>query len=231
MDTQNFFVALYHPDEDKLSFHHVIADNQLVNEEHPEWSFWGPDMPVEGLTGHVIRSKQPLLVEENALQRFKEIGLEYVEIGGGGVQSWLGVPMKLGEQVLGVIAVQSEVIAHLYTQHHLNNLTTVGNQAAIAIANARLLEETRQRNDDLAVINAIIEAASGSLNLETTLLEILDEVIHLTGYQSGLVSTIDNETEELTLTAQRHLPETLIQSFSSQGLSATLCEMVYKRGE
>ena len=231
MDTQNFFVALYHPDEDRLSFHHVISNNQLVNEEHPEWSFWGPDMPVEGLTGHVIRSKQPLLVEENALQRFKEIGLKYVEIGGGGVQSWLGVPMKLGEHVLGVIAVQSEVIAHLYTQHHLNNLTTVGNQAAIAIANARLLEETRQRNDDLAVINAIIEAASGSLNLETTLLEILDEVIHLTGYQSGLVSTIDNETEELTLTAQRHLPETLIQSFSSQGLSATLCEMVYKRGE
>ncbi len=231
MDTQNFFIALYHQDEDKLSFHHVIADNQLVNEEHSEWSFWGPDMPVEGLTGHVIRSKQPLLVEENALQRFKEIGLEYVEIGDGGVQSWLGVPMTLGEQVLGVIAVQSEVIPHLYTQHHLNILTTVGNQGAIAIANARLLEETRQRNDDLAVINAIIEAASRSLNLETTLLEILDEVIDLTGYQSGLVSTVDNETDKLTMIAQRHLPEALIQTLSSQGLSGTLCELVYKRGE
>lgn len=230
MDTQNFYVALYHPDEDKLSFHHVIADNQFVNKNHPEWSFWGPEMPVEGLTGHVIHSKQPLLVEENALEKCKELDLEYIEVGNGGVQSWLGVPMQLGEQVLGVIAVQSEVIPHLYTQHHLNILTTVGNQGAIAIANARLLEETRQRNKDLAVINSIIEAASRTLDLESTLLEILDKVISLTGFQSGLISTIDSETEHLILTVQRQLPKSLVQLLSTQGLDGTLCELVFKRG-
>ena len=231
MDTQNFYVALYHQEEDSLSFHHVIADNQLVNEDHPEWSFWGPQMPVEGLTGHVIRSKQPLLVEENALQKFKEIGLEFVEIGDGGVQSWLGVPMQLGEQVIGVIAVQNETTPHLYTQHHLDILTTIGNQGAIAIANARLLDETRRRNEDLAVINTIIEAASRSLDLESTLLEILDQVISLTGFQSGLISTVNSETEKLQLTVHRNLPEPLVQLISDQGLDGTLCELVFKRGE
>ena len=231
MDTQNFYVALYHSDENQLSFHHVMADNQRVDENHPEWTFWGPKMPVEGLTGHVVRTQQPLLVGENALQKFKDLGLELVEVGEGGVQSWLGVPMQLGEQVIGVIAVQNETTPHLYTQHHLDLLTTIGNQGAIAIANARLIEVTNQRNEDLAVINSIIEAASRSLDLTSTLQDILSQVLSLLGFQSGLISTVNPETEKLQLTVHRNLPEPLLNLLSSQGLDRTLCELVFKRGE
>jgi two-component system nitrate/nitrite sensor histidine kinase NarX len=75
----------------------------------------------------------------------QELGVEAI---GAPARSWLGVPMIAGDEVLGVIAVQSYTTENVYDQGHLSLLPTIAAQAAIAIENARLYEQARQ----LAVI-------------------------------------------------------------------------------
>jgi len=101
MDTSNFFVALTHSDDESLTFHHVMADAILVDESHPEWPYWSQRQPISGLSAYVIKNRTPLLIENNALSYLEEHNLPFIEVGAGGVESWLGVPMSVGERVLG----------------------------------------------------------------------------------------------------------------------------------
>ena len=52
--------------------------------------------------------------------------------------------MIAGDEVLGVIAVQSYTTENVYDEGHLNLLPTIAAQAAIAIENARLYEDAQQ---------------------------------------------------------------------------------------
>ena len=231
MNTENFFVALTHPDEGALSFHHVMADGVLVDESHPEWSYWSQRQPVGGLTAYVIHHRAPLLIEKSALTYLEEHNLPFIEVGAGGVESWLGVPLSIGDQVLGVIAVQSETTPNLYNQKHRDLLATIGNQSAIAIQNARLLEETRRKNNELAAINTIISAASRTLDMTTMLEAVLNQVLASSGYQAGLVSIFNPINKSLYLAAQQNLPEPIIQDLVATSLAGSLSELVYNRGE
>ncbi len=230
MDTSNFYVALYHPNEERLTFHHVTADGQIVDESHPEWQYWSQPQPLSGLTAHVIQSRKPLLIESHALDYLEKEQLPFIQIGGG-VESWLGVPMMTGEDVIGVITVQSETIPNLYNAHHCDLLSTIGNQAAIAIQNARLLEETRQRNEELATINHIVSAANRSLDLINMLEAVLTQVLSSSTYEAGLVSIYNPLNKRLSLAAHQNLPPELVRQFTESGFAGTLSEKVFNRGE
>jgi len=67
-----------------------------------------------------------------------------IEMIGREARSWLGAPMLIGDQVLGVIAVQSYTTPRVYNEHHRDLLSAIANQAAIAIQNARLFDEQQQ---------------------------------------------------------------------------------------
>lgn len=230
MDTYNFYVALYHEPTEQITFPLVIADGERVTPEHQEWSAWTAEQPVSGLTGHVINSRQPLLIEEQVVEQLREQGIDYVEVGSGGVSSWLGVPMLIGDRVIGVITVQSENIPHLYDHRHQSLLSSIGNQAAIAIENARLLEESQQRNEELRALNSITSAASQSLNLEEILQEALIHVLKSTPFEAGLISIADEKDAELKLRAHHGLPEAIVTHLETSGLRGTLCEETYRRG-
>ncbi|MCR4408180.1 MAG: GAF domain-containing protein [Anaerolineae bacterium] len=134
IDTTNFYVALYDVDQDEISFPLYVEEKQArfhIGKRHAG----------NGITEYVIRTRQPLLMEENVSQRAKELGIEPV---GREAQSWLGVPMMIGDQVIGVIAVQSHATSRLYNKRHCELLVSIANQVAIAIANARLHEQAQQ---------------------------------------------------------------------------------------
>jgi len=71
----------------------------------------------------------------------QEIGIETI---GTPAKSWLGVPMIAGDEVLGIIAVQSYTTENVYDEEHLNLLPTIAAQAAVALENAHLYEQARQ---------------------------------------------------------------------------------------
>jgi PAS domain S-box-containing protein len=143
MDTTNFFLGVYDPAEQILSFPILIDQGRSVQMN---------DRPLaHGLSDYVIKSKQPLYLPENVIAKVKELGLELLTIGNEApALCWLGVPLLSGEKVVGIITVQSTASPNLYTPQHRDLLLGIASQVAIAIENARLFEVTRQSQQALA---------------------------------------------------------------------------------
>jgi PAS domain S-box-containing protein len=132
LDAANFYIALYDPDMHQVSF-------PLDTTEEEEDRF--PTLPADqGITGYIIRHRTGVLLEENVAERLAEMGVEMV---GEPALSWLGVPMMVGDQVLGVMGVQSFTTPRAYDEHDRDLLSALATQVASALTNARLFEQTQ----------------------------------------------------------------------------------------
>ncbi len=103
LDTTNFYIALYDAERQEISFP-INASESVLDKEITV-------MPAsQGLTGYLIRTRQPLLIKEDVQHTVEQLGLENV---GADSQSYLGVPIAIGDQVLGAIAIQSYTTARV----------------------------------------------------------------------------------------------------------------------
>jgi signal transduction protein with GAF and PtsI domain len=100
----------------------------------------------EGVVGYVATTKKPLVIK-NVMRsrRFKEKDMAKKL----GLVSMVGVPLKLkDEKVVGVLnCFTSE--PYDFTETEINALTTVANQAAVAILNMELMVKTRVIQEEL----------------------------------------------------------------------------------
>jgi len=141
-------IALYDGDTNIVQFPYWIGENDQRIEAAP--IELGP-----GLPSTIIESGQPLVFGtwEEGLDR----GGVVVEDGDArNVQSRMGVPIMLGEQVRGVVSVQ-DYAQHRYGKGDVRLLSTITASMGVALENVRLfkethrlLEETQQRNAEMA---------------------------------------------------------------------------------
>ncbi len=222
MNTNYFFVSLYDDKEDTVSFPLVIENNEAG--QIP------PMKKRQGLTQHVIDTKEPLLIYENVEEVIKDLGLENIVVGEP-AQSWLGVPLLIGDQVLGVIATQDASKPRVFNAHHQELLLSIARQSAIAIQNARSFAQTQEALAETEALFNITNVASRSLKLQEMLDEVLAQVLEITGFQMGLISIFDPASAQLELSAHRGLYPAFLSSLIEKGLSGSLCELVYIRQE
>lgn len=105
---------------------------------------YGEDAPPRpfgsGLTSQIIRSGQPLLINEDMERNRARLGIEHI---GRDTASYLGVPILSGGQVIGVISVQSTDQEGRFTEADQSLLSTIAVAVGVAIHNAKLFEDTR----------------------------------------------------------------------------------------
>jgi signal transduction protein with GAF and PtsI domain len=120
----------------------------------------------EGVVGYVAQENKPMMIY-NVLKepRYKEKELARQE----GLVSMLSVPMCVKEKVIGVINCYTS-FPHKFTKSEVEVLTTVANQAAIAIENAGLIMKARIIEDEL-MSRKLVERAKGILMKEQHLTE------------------------------------------------------------
>jgi GAF domain-containing protein/CheY-like chemotaxis protein/tetratricopeptide (TPR) repeat protein len=127
-----------------------------------------------GLTGHVIRTREPLVINSDYKQRSASYGAK--QIGDTGTadvqQSYLGVPILSGDEALGVIAIYSKDKG-AFDDPKVNLLTTLASSMSVALQNAHLfdetqtlLKETEQRAAELAIINSVQEGLASKLEMQ-----------------------------------------------------------------
>ncbi len=102
----------------------------------------------ESFSGIVAATGQPLVVADAAGDP-RMTPAHRVAFRRGGYKAFLGVPLLLGEQVLGVLSIRVRRESGFSTED-VSLATAFAAQAAIALENSRLYQQTRQAYDQLA---------------------------------------------------------------------------------
>ncbi len=189
-NTTNFYIALYDKAKDEVDFLLLYDRGRAIRGQTRKSG--------AGLAEYVVRTCEPLLMRENVARQVKTLGIDLL---GTIPKSWLGVPMVIGEHVVGVIAIQDYEQVNAYDQHTVSLFESIASQAAIAIQNARLFEETQRRNEELALVNRVVGTAATSLDLSQSLQIIANEIAASVSALHVGIALIDKDGTNLVLTA------------------------------
>ncbi len=132
LDNRNFSIALVDEANRFLSFPIYTIDGERRE-------VGGRPMG-NGLTEYVIRTCAPLLLPRDMQSELQKRGIDAIERP---AHSLLSVPLMAGDKVIGVVTLQDDENAGVYTTEHLELLTLLASQAAGALETARLFEEAR----------------------------------------------------------------------------------------
>lgn len=124
--------------------------------------------------------------------------------------SFLGVPIMLGDKLLGQIYLTDKENHPEFTESDARVIETLAAYAAIAISNARLYENLvgrdealRQRNQDLSLLNDVAATLAGSLNVDEILEQTLTRVMDHLGVEAGEIFLREESERELRLALHR----------------------------
>lgn len=121
-----------------------------------------------GFTAHVFRMREPFVVNENMLQVLEQY--ESFTLPGTQVEkSVLMVPLVVGDEARGLISLTDIEREHAYSESDVRLLSTIANSMSIALENARLLDETTRRADEMSALTETGREISASLDLNTVL--------------------------------------------------------------
>ncbi len=145
-----------------------------------------------GVTGYIIHSRKPVFIHGNSDQVERELGITVV---GPPAAAWLGVPMISGEGVTGMIAVQHYTDPQVYDETHLVLLQAIANQAAIALDNSRLFNETERRAGQMAALAEASREISASHDLSAVLEDIARRVHEVCRASTTVLRLADPESQ------------------------------------
>ncbi|MBN1660623.1 MAG: GAF domain-containing protein [Anaerolineae bacterium] len=113
-----------------------------------------------------------------------------------GILSMIAVPLKLGQEVTGVLYL-NDTEPHEFTETELSLLSTLANQAAVAIQSVRALEQSRQQADELALLHQV-GAQLMTLDLEKLLQLIVQGALRLTKTEFGSIYLLSDDGATIT---------------------------------
>lgn len=96
----------------------------------------------QGLTSRIIRSGEPLLINQDMQRQREQLDTTLV---GRRARSYLGVPIFVGGEAVGVVSVQSTTQEGLFTENDQHLLSTIAANVGIALQNARLFDELKHQ--------------------------------------------------------------------------------------
>ncbi len=170
MDVSNFYVAMYNNHNDTISLPYQV-DMQDKFASFPAG---------KTLTGYVIRTRTPLLASESLVRELAKSG--QIQVIGTPSKVWLGVPLIIADEVIGVIAVQSYTDPEQYSHRELELLMFVADQIAAVILRKTAEDSyTKER----AFLDHLFEGspeAIAQIDDRGVVLNINSEFTHLFGY-------------------------------------------------
>ena len=172
------YVALHNKQTDLIEFPYAVGED-LVS------------MPYgEGLTSKILETGQPLLINEDVNERVDEIGATHTGLD---VHSYLGVPIIVGKQAIGVISVQSLEQAGYFDEDDVRLLNTIAANVGAALRNAQLYQETQQRADEMAALTEIGREISATLDLENVLERIATRAKDLLNARTATIRLLQED--------------------------------------
>ncbi len=168
LTAENFFIALYDPANDEISFPYFVDQ------------YDGPPPPRKtrrGLAEYVLHTGAPLLAPPDVFESLVRRG--EVEIIGKNSVDWVGVPLCIAGRTIGVMVVQSYTEKVRFGKRELDILSFVSAQIAMAIERKRVESALRESEDkfkyvfEFSNVGKSFTQLSGEMEVNAALCEML----------------------------------------------------------
>jgi signal transduction histidine kinase len=186
-DTRNFYITLKEARGDALSHVFYVENNERVPaEENKPW-------PVgRGLATEILRTGQPIRADDylaecrrrNIIPRPRPF------------KAWMGVPLNVGAETIGVMSVASFTPDQTFTDQELKVFWAIADQAASAIVRARLFQQIELRARQLASLNEVSANMASTLELDPLLKGIINSSVEILACEAGSLFLVDEEKDE-----------------------------------
>lgn len=172
MSTSNFYVALYNRAKDEISFPIATEEDKQVS--------WRSRPFGNGMSEYILKTGRSLFVDDGLENWLQQQGVASI---GSQAQSWMGVPLRVGGETVGLIAVQSSQ-PHFYNRDQFDLLNAVANQASIAIQNAQQFQQEQTRAQRQQMLREIAAKVRGSADVDTIMRTAVHEIGQALGRQT-----------------------------------------------
>ncbi|KAF0195649.1 MAG: two-component system unclassified family response regulator [Bacteroidetes bacterium] len=131
IDTSDFNIFLCDESDDQFKTIYGAGTVQVANSK---------DSPT--LEGIVIQTQNPLIVKQQEITEMLEQSI--IEDCNPDIRVWIGVPLKSGKKIIGILVLQNFVNENALSASDLDILKFVSNQIGIAIENRRATDNLKE---------------------------------------------------------------------------------------
>jgi len=150
-----------------------------------------------GIAEAIIESGRPLLLR-SALEH-RKFGAHHISSPGTNKdlnQSVLGAPVFRNNKAYGAVSIQSYQV-NAFDKNDLRLLQTLTNSMSVALENARLFDETQQRNAELTIINSVQEGLASKLDMQAIYELVGDKIRRTFNAQVVTIDTYEHDVHSL----------------------------------
>jgi GAF domain-containing protein len=131
-----------------------------------------------GFTAQIYKTRQPIIhnhADDDPEASITANGGETVDSSELS-DSYIGVPMIVGDKVIGVIGLNSQQELRMYDQDDIPLLTTLASTIAVALQNAQQFEATQRRANREALVNEINQKIQNAPTIESAMQTAVTEL-------------------------------------------------------
>jgi signal transduction histidine kinase/ligand-binding sensor domain-containing protein len=153
-------------------------------------------LPGEGIAGRVGESGELIAIED--VNSDERVTREIVDPEG--IRAFMQVPIKIEDEVFGVFSADY-LKPHTFSDKEKRLLTSLAQRAALAIENAKLYEDTKDRLAQVAALTDTAQAIASTLDLDRLLNIIIQQATTLLKADGGMINLVDWEKMTDTVVA------------------------------
>ncbi len=155
MDARNLYIAMVADDNSSLEYPYFVDELDTVPSKGPMGN---------GLTEYVLRTGKPMLAKPEDVQYFADRGI--IEIVGTPSIDWLGIPLHIEKETIGVLAIQSYSPKIRFGEREKDILTFVSEQIALSIQRKKIQQELIEAKQKAEVSSKLASSLLANMNHE-----------------------------------------------------------------
>jgi PAS domain S-box-containing protein len=194
LGTQRSAVALVHADHPDTAT--LFAASRGMTRAFPALR---PLHPRDGTTPAAIAERRPVwsadLLNDPAFDLTESTR---AAVEAEGYRAVLSVPLLVGERVLGALVTYRDDVGP-FSVRQIELMQAFAHQAALALENSRLYQESERRRRESEVFAGVAQAITASLDLDTVLRRITDSAKELVGSDLAMIGFREGDMEAVTV--------------------------------
>ena len=220
-DSQGISLVSFNHERNERHYHYLLEKGQRFELQ---------DAAIAPLSQHLIRTRQPLLINSDVAKSLAAVGVTTQTIPGTEpTRCMVRVPILAGAQVRGVIGLDNVDRENAFSESDVRLLTTLASSMSVALESARLFEETKrllketeQRATELTTVNTIGQAIAAQLDFDA-LIQFVGEQMRQT-FRADIVYVALLDKASKTIRFPYAYGDELTPLVLGEGLTSTIIQ-------